>query len=202
MAFDIGEMYGHLWEANSRLDVAREADGGPTADTAREVYIDGCGFAVLTYEFMARLAEFIGERKALDAGAGWGVMTDALVEGGIDCVGVDIFVPKSAYGSLPKHVIQMDAVEAVGKYAPDVLILSWPSAPEDDREEWAARTLEAFKGEHVVVIGNSFYCGTHRFWSGLYAGWEATGEDLGYDDFLHDNVGILDGCAVYARKRV
>lgn len=200
MELNVGSMYEELWEANSRLDMAREAADGPYADSARLFYIDGCGHAVLTYEFMVNLAEFIGDRKALDAGAGYGIMTDALIAGGVNCVGVDIDPPQAVRDEPPRNVKNMDGVEAVSLYKPDVLILAWPTAPEDDLHEWSARTLEAFEGEHVVVIGYHMYCGTHRFWTGLYANWEDQKIDLGYDDFLHDSVGILDGCAVFARK--
>ena len=200
MNFDIGQVSSVLWEANARLEDARASDDD-IYDHARDLYIDGCGFGVLTLAFVRRLIEFIGDRKALDAGAGRGIMTDALAEGGVDCVGVDKHIIPTPFGSVPKHVIEMDAVDAVDKFKPDVLILCWPTPPEDDRTEWAARTLEAFEGEHVVVIGHHTLCATHRFWTGLFENWEDQGIDLNYDVSLHDNVGILDGCAVYARKR-
>ena len=162
MPLNIDRLYEHLWEPNTKLTDVSEADD-KWYETARLLYIDSCGYAALTHPFMVALAEFIGDRKALDAGAGRGIMTDALAEGGVDCVGVDKHIIPTPFGSVPKHVIEMDAVDAVDKFKPDVLILSWPTAPEDDHEEWSARTLEAFEGEHVIVIGHHTQCATHRF---------------------------------------
>lgn len=200
MEINTGNLSGALWDVNALLNDVSEASD-EMYDYVRELYIDRVGYGVLTYEFAHKLAEFIGDRRALDAGAGIGYLTDALVAGGLDCVGVDLHPRASARGRMSANVIQMDAAEAVGRYEPDVLILCWPTPPEDDRTEWAARALEAFEGEHVVVIGHHTQCATHRFWTGLFENWEDQGIDLQYDVSLHDNVGILDGCAVYARKQ-
>ena len=201
------KMYAVLSEPNFLLDGAREVweemnEDGVMEELTRMAYVDAVGWASLSYEFVVALAEFIGERKALELGAGKGYLTAALRAGGVDIIGVDILQARGEYGYyFYDEVVDMDAVEAVERYPSDALILAWPSAPGDDRDCWSARALERFKGEHVIVIGDPFHCGTRDFWLGLDAGYELADVDLRYESFIHEVACVSDRCGVYRRKR-
>lgn len=203
---DIGEMYGVLWEPNVYLDDAREIrermdEDGRMEEMARMAYISVVGWTSLSYEFVAELAMFIGERKALELGAGNGHLTAALRAGGVDITGVDVMDERDAVGGLYGEVVVMDAAEAVERYPADALILGWPSSPDEDLHGWPARALQRFKGEHVIVIGDPFHCGTRDFWMGLREGYELEDVDLGYESFIHEGALISDRCEVHRRKR-
>ena len=204
---NIEKMYGVLSEPNFLLDGAREVweemnEDGVMEEMTRMAYVDAVGWASLSYEFVVALAEFIGERKALELGAGKGYLTAALRAGGVDITGVDILQARGEYGYyFYDEVVDMDAVEAVERYPADALILAWPSAPGDDRDCWSARALERFKGEHVIVIGDPFHCGTRDFWLGLDERYELTDVDLRYESFIHEGADVSDRCRVYRRKR-
>lgn len=203
---DIVDMYEVLWDPNSYLDSAREIreqmdEDGRMEEFARMAYVSAVGWTSLSYEFVAELAMFIGERKALELGAGNGYLTAALRAGGVDITGVDIRDAGNAGGGLYGEVVVMDAVEAVERYPADALILGWPTPPDEDVDCWSARALERFKGEHVIVIGDPFHCGTRDFWMGLREGYELEDVDLGYESFIHEGALISDRCEVYRRKR-
>lgn len=203
---NIEEMYGVLWEPNAILENAREIwermdeDGG-LEEAVRMEYVSAVGWTSLFYEFVVELATFIGERKALELGAGKGYLTAALRAGGVDITGVDILSAGGAVGYYYDEIVVMDAVEAVERYPADALILGWPSAPDDDRDCWSARALRRFKGEHVIVIGDPFHCGTRDFWLGLNERYELEDVDLGYESFIHEVADVSDRCKVYRRKR-
>ena len=202
---DIEKMYGVLSEPNYLLDRAREVweemnEDGVMEEMTRMAYVNAVGWAALSYGFVVALAEFIGERKALELGAGNGYLTAALRAGGVDITGVDILRGGGGIGYYCDEVVVMDAVEAVERYPSDALILAWPSHPDEDRDCWSARALERFKGEHVIVIGDPFHCGTRDFWLGLKDGYEIEGVDLGYESFIHEGADVLDRCEVYRRK--
>ena len=203
---NIEKMRDVLSEPNFYLDSAREVwermdDDVVMEEMARMAYVDAIGWASLSYGFVAALAEFIGERKALELGAGSGYLTAALRAGGVDITGVDILRARGEFGYYHyDEVVDMDAVEAVERYPSDALILAWPSAPADDRDCWAARALQRFKGEHVIVIGDPFHCGTRDFWLGLDDGYELEDVDLRYESFIHEGADVLDRCEVYRRK--
>ena len=203
---NIVDMYGVLWEPNAYLNDAREIRERMDEDVrmeefARMAYVSAVGWTSLSYEFVAELAKFIGERKALELGAGNGYLTAALRAGGVDITGVDVMDERNAVGGYYGEVVVMDAVEAVERYPADALILGWPTSPDEDVDCWSARALERFKGEHVIVIGDPFRCGTRDFWMGLREGYELEDVDLRYESFIHEGALISDRCEVYRRKR-
>ena len=201
------KMYDVLSDPNFLLDSAREVweqmnEDGVMEEMTRMAYVDAVGWASMSYGFVAALAEFIGERKALELGAGKGYLTAALRAGGVDIIGVDILQARGEYGYyFYDEVVDMDIVEAVERYPADALILAWPSHPDEDRDCWSARALERFKGEHVIVIGDPFHCGTRDFRLGLDAGYELEDVDLRYESFIHEGADVSDRCRVYRRKR-
>lgn len=203
---NIVDMYEVLWEPNVYLDDAREIrermdEDGRMEEFARMAYVSVVGWTSLSYEFVAELAMFIGERKALELGAGNGHLTAALRAGGVDITGVDVMDERDAVGGLYGEVVVMDAAEAVERYPADALILGWPTSADEDVDCWSARALQRFKGEHVIVIGDPFHCGTRDFWLGLREGYEIEDVDLGYESFIHEGALISDRCEVYRRKR-
>lgn len=203
---NIEEMYAVLWEPNVILDRAREIreqmdEDGYMEEMVRMEYVSAVGWTSLSCGFVLELARFIGERKALELGAGNGHLTAALRAGGVDITGVDVMDERAAVGGLYGEVAVMDAVEAVERYPADALILGWPSDPDEDLDGWSARALERFKGEHVIVIGDPFHYGTRDFWMGLREGYELEDVDLGYESFIHEGALVSDRCEVYRRKR-
>ncbi|MET1008109.1 MAG: hypothetical protein ABWX96_21340 [Propionibacteriaceae bacterium] len=97
-----------------------------------------------TTELVQHLKELIGDRKAIEIGAGNGVLADAL---GI--TGTDNHMQKRAkyrdsvlaQGSQPvrygRNVVERDAHEAVRRYKPDVVIACWVTHRYDPRRHWA-----------------------------------------------------------------
>lgn len=104
------------------------------------------------------VARFIGNDKALEVGAGSGVLASALAKRGVDIVATDD-CPGVAFG-VP--VEPMMAHEAVARYADrSVLVLAYVRFESSDLRgfddsllelvESAARALESFRGSKIVL---------------------------------------------------
>ena len=71
------------------------------------------------------------------------------------------------------YVEGLTGVEAVEEYGPDfTLMMVWPA-----RDSWPADTLEAYRGDEVILCGEprDGCTGTPRLFDILEAGWEEVG---------------------------
>ena len=124
------------------------------------------GFPVMTKAAIRWLHDIIGNRNALEVGAGPALISAELQAIGSRIRATDPQPPSSAsnnrYGftqALTK-VEPLDALSAIRRHAPDVLVWSWPEMHPHTNE-----ALDAFAGSDVVYIGESdFGCtGTSEF---------------------------------------
>lgn len=121
-----------------------------------------------TEELVAYLNGFIGDRKAIEIGAGHGVLADALGIPGTDSRQQE--VPKYAamlevmqqppvpYGP---NIVHLDAQEAVRKYRPDVVIGCWVTHRYSPRRHHAGGNEAGINEDWIidhcasyVVVGN------------------------------------------------
>lgn len=96
-----------------------------------------------------RLAALIGDRTALEVAAGDGTLTRFLRDAGADITATDDH--SWAAVDFPGHVERLDAAAAVRRYAPQVVLCSWP--PEGNTFERAI--FSAPSVETYVVIGSA-----------------------------------------------
>ena len=98
----------------------------------RDVIIRDCGYALLAYEWIRPLAQWIGARRCLEIMAGSGALTYALSQCGVDIVATDDKSwsdPRCDWFQAPwADVEQMDCLQAIQKYGKDrtIIICSWP----------------------------------------------------------------------------
>jgi hypothetical protein len=108
-------------------------------------------------ELIARLAEMIGGRRCLEVAAGDGTLTRFLAEKGIDTRATDDHSWRHAV-EYPENVEQLEADAALKKYAPEVVVCSWPPAGNDfERQIFKTPTVEtyiAIVSQHRVATGN------------------------------------------------
>lgn len=114
-------------------------------------------------ELVARLAELIGNRSALEIAAGDGTLTRFLQARGVNIIASDDYSwPDRIH--YPASVLHLDAHAALRQYAPQVVICSWPPARNSfEREVFRTRSVELY-----IVIASQ-----HRFASGNWADYEA-----------------------------
>lgn len=99
----------------------------------RDEYTQKYGFALVAYDWIKILAEFIGKSKCLEVMAGTGLISKALQNCGVDIICTDnlSWENKVIYNEWKKHftdIESLDAIEAVKKYGKDIsyIIMSWP----------------------------------------------------------------------------
>jgi hypothetical protein len=108
-----------------------------------------------------KLADEIGDRRALEIGAGDGTLSRFLGDAGIDITPTDDYSWRDV--SFPDSVTRQDAREAVRTRTPEVVICSWPPAANDfEREVFKMRSVELY-----IVIGSR-----HRFATGDWETYE------------------------------
>ena len=95
-----------------------------------------------------RLAELIGDRRAVEIAAGDGTLSRFLAAAGVDITPTDDHSWRDV--SFPESVVRQDAREAVRTRAPDVVVCSWPPAGNDfEREVFGTASVQLY-----VVIGS------------------------------------------------
>lgn len=142
------------------------ADAAPYWDGRRECTSRGM-WAIVTLDWTRQLADWIGERKALEimAGAGW--LAKALHDHGVDIVATDSQSWDDRHDQMIRlcPIEQQEATEAVCKYADaDLLICSWP--PYGDGAIY--RAAEAWGSERPIVYigeGEGGCNAPDEFWS-------------------------------------
>lgn len=116
-----------------------------------------------TVELVDRLREIIGNRSAIEIGAGHGVLADALGIPATDSRQQDKEPWRSqilAMGQAPvrygPNVIEMDAATAVRHYRPDVVIGCWVTHRYDPRRHYAGGN-EAGISEGAIIDRCALY---------------------------------------------
>jgi hypothetical protein len=108
-----------------------------------------------------RLAEMIGERRALEIAAGDGTLSRFLADAGVDVTPTDDHSWRDV--DFPDAVIHQNARAAVRSRRPQIVICSWPPAGNDfEREVFRTDSVELY-----VVIGSR-----HRFATGDWDAYE------------------------------
>jgi hypothetical protein len=100
-------------------------------------------------ELVEALAGMIASRSCLEIGAGDGTLTRFLKERGVEITATDShgWSQSVAY---PDWVVRLDAREALAKYAPEVVICSWPPSQNDfERQVFATPSVQLY-----IVIGS------------------------------------------------
>lgn len=100
-------------------------------------------------ELIGELTKLIAGRSCLEIGAGDGTLTKFLNNQGVEIIATDNYGWSKAV-KYPEWVIKMDAREALGKYAPEVVICSWPPA-QNDFEKFVFSTPSV---QLYIVIGS------------------------------------------------
>lgn len=136
-----------------------------------------------TFELLGWLARHIGERSAIEIGAGNGVMADALGIPATDSHLQDLpeiaryYIalgqPTITYG--PK-VIKLEASAAVKRFRPEVVIAAWITHRYNSRRQWAGGNQHGpnvdwirDRVDEFVFIGNTETHKRHPLMAEVYA---------------------------------
>ena len=99
----------------------------------RDKFIKQMGFSLISLDWIAPLSKWIGSRKCLEIMSGTGSLSFALKQQGIDIKATDDFSwdGQNNWNQSKNYwtdIENIDAIEAVKKYAKDVnvIIMSWP----------------------------------------------------------------------------
>ena len=172
----------------------------------RRAFMRLYGWAVPTAEAIGRVRDFVGERRALEIGAGNGLWACLLSAWGVSVTATDDYSwaapPPGVKARLPSGfpvqpgrfspVERLDAVEAVGKYVDhQALLLCWPPYGRP-MAHWA---LAAFQGDRVVFVGDQGCTADDAFHEELKQHWQM-------DDVVRIPTwpGIHDAVYLYRRK--
>lgn len=100
-------------------------------------------------ELIEALAGMIASRSCLEIGAGDGTLTRFLKGRGVEITATDSHGWSQAV-AYPDWVVRLDAREALVKYAPEVVICSWPPSRNDfERQVFATPSVQLY-----IVIGS------------------------------------------------
>lgn len=113
-------------------------------------------FALVTWQWVRPLAEWIGDRKCLEVMAGRGWLSLALQSLGINIIATDDYSwPEyKQWGEPVTKIEQLDSVEAVEKYGKDIdlLIMSWPYM-DDTAYNTIKKLNEINPDTQIIYIG-------------------------------------------------
>lgn len=103
------------------------------------------------------LAGMAGSGSCLEIGAGDGTLTRFLKDRGVSVTATDNHAWRHAV-SYPEWVIKLDAAEALSRYAPEVVICSWPPSQNDfERQVFATPSVQLYiviGSRHQIAFGN------------------------------------------------
>lgn len=103
------------------------------------------------------LAGMIASRSCLEIGAGDGTLARFLKEQGVQLTATDNHAWKNSV-QYPDWVIKLDAREALSRYAPEVVICSWPPAHNDfERDVFNTPSVQCYiviGSRHRIAFGN------------------------------------------------
>lgn len=155
-----------------------------------------------TTELVEYLKELIGDRKAIEIGAGSGVLAEALGIPATDSKQQEEAEYRAHYATIKQpivpygpNVIKCEASEAVRKYKPDVVIGCWVTHKYDMRRHSAGGNEVGVKEEYIldrcetyVVIGNEKVHAGKSIWkqphSIIYPDWLYSRARNGTRDFI------------------
>jgi hypothetical protein len=110
---------------------------------------------------VSRLADLIGDRKAVEIAAGDGTLTRFLKAAGADIVATDDHSWRDV--DFPPDVVEEDARTSLRRRSPQVVVCSWPPADNDfERAVFTTPSVELY-----VVIGSR-----HQFAAGNWRTYE------------------------------
>lgn len=102
-------------------------------------------------EFVGALAKLIGRRKVIEVGAGDGTLSRFLAQCGVAVTATDDY-SWSHQIRYPADVLRCDAVTAVARYAPEVVVCSWPPAGNPfERHIFQASSVRLY-----IMIGSRY----------------------------------------------
>ncbi|MDZ4202136.1 MAG: hypothetical protein U1C96_08355 [Gallionella sp.] len=116
-------------------------------------------------ELIAALIGMIASRRCLEIAAGDGTLSRFLQAQGVDIVATDNYGWKHAV-QYPADVIKMEAAEALEKYAPQVVLCSWPPSNND----FERRVFNTASVQLYIVISSR-----HQFASGNWKDYTGQG---------------------------
>jgi hypothetical protein len=138
------------------------------AKAAAAASLQNAGYwSVPTKELCERLKELFHGRKVLELGAGRGLYVAGLRQSGVDILGIDdqSWAASQKHVSLARaHMQNMDAVEALNKIQPEVVLAVWPP-PENQFEKhiFATNSVKLY----LAVVSR------HQFASGDWTSYKA-----------------------------
>ena len=119
----------------------------------RDSYTEFLSWSIIDRDTMTKISEFIGDKKALEIGAGNALITTILrlLSPSIDITVTDNF---SSHTSEPDkcftRVEEFDSDEAIREFTESqILILIWPPS----HTKMSSNALRKFKGKYVIYIG-------------------------------------------------
>lgn len=131
---------------------------GMDALVFRDEIIKRSGYALLAYDWIRPLADWIGQRRCLEIMAGSGALSYGLGQCGVDIVATDNKswgTRESDWFSKPwTKVEQLDAVQAIKLYAKEyaVVICSWPYM-DDGAYQALCEMRKVNPGAIMIFIG-------------------------------------------------
>jgi len=151
-------------------------------------------WAIVTMDWTAQLAEWIGNRKVLEIMAGRGWLAKALSAHGVDIVATDnnSWDERHSKSKCIWPVVPMGALEAVehaDDFDADILIVSWPPYGDDT----VCTACDAWKIEKPIVYigeGDGGCNAPDRFWQHFEMLDDAPDIPLMSWDGIHDHIFI------------
>lgn len=155
---NVRDLAPEVLDGNGRLRILPMSFWAETTPTERGLFGNLHGYyAFPTTELVEYLQEVIGDRKAIEIGAGNGVLAEAL-----DIPATDNFQQRmpeynAYYKSLGQAIVpygpnveRLDAREAVRKYRPQVVIGCWVTHKYDPKRHLAGGNEIGVKEEHLL----------------------------------------------------
>lgn len=142
----------------------------------RQHFIDIQGFALISKNWVREVAKYLKGKKCLEIMSGLGTLSKALKDEGVDIIATDDYSwPWRLQGSEKFwcDIENITAVEAIKKYNPEIVIMSW--CPHESHD--GCRALQAMR--NVNPSAEMLVCGEGR--GGCTA-----------DDEFFDNIKIIN----------
>ena len=162
----------------------------------RDAFVDEYGWSVPSKEAIEKIKEFVGDGRVLEVGSGYGLWSKLLRDEGVNTHATDdlSWPEESTWHPSKKQFTSIENIsniEAIEKYPGyNVLMMSWP----DYDSPFAITSLETFKGDKIIYIGEGAYgcTGCDRFHALLNKEWERVGEvDIPQWSGLHDYLSLF-----------
>lgn len=140
-----------------------ERELGMDSSVFRNAILQNCGYALLAYEWIRPLAQWIRGRRCLEIMAGSGALTYALSQCGVDAIATDDKSwsdPCSKWFASPwTEVEQLDCLQAIQKYGADrqIIICSWPYM--DDSAYHALLEMRKVNPDALLLYIGEWECG-------------------------------------------